>query len=155
MLGMGGGSGGGGGVGRGGWSEISVFGSTPNIAARLEAMAAQGTVLISDSTRRQLRSRFVLADLGSPELKGIDRPIHVWRVVGIDETAALRCPTPDAVPLIGRIHELSSMRGFVDSSFRGESKVMLIRGEPGVGKSRLVPVPVHTLRRCSPGALCP
>src|SRR5258706_3346285 len=70
-------------MGSGDRSGTSVVGSTPNIAARLEAMAAQGTVLISDSTRRQLRSRFVLADLGTPELKGIDRPIHVWRVVGI------------------------------------------------------------------------
>src|SRR5260221_7128985 len=136
-------------MGSGDRSDTSVFGSTPNIAARLEAMAAQGTVLISDSTRRQLRSRFVLADLGTPELKGIDRPIHVWRVVGIDETAALRCPTPDPVPLIGRIHQLSSIRGFVDSSFRGESKVMLIRGEPGVGKSRLGQGMFHELRGAS------
>ena len=71
-------------------SDTSMFGSTPNVAARLEALAAPGTVVVSDATRRLLRDRFDLDDLGTPPLKGIDRPIRVWSVRGVKDVPALR-----------------------------------------------------------------
>jgi class 3 adenylate cyclase/tetratricopeptide (TPR) repeat protein len=118
-------------------SDISVFGSTPNIAARLESHAQPGTVLISNATRRLLHTRFRLADRGSPALKGVRQDIHVWEVAGVDVVTP-RAQVQPAVPLVGRQEELALICACLDDADAGMGRTVLMTGEPGVGKSRLL-----------------
>ena len=82
-------------------SDTSAFGSTPNIAARLESMAAPHTVVVSDEVRRFLDPRFELTDRGTPSLKGIARPLRVWEVRHVGEREA-RLATRCDLPMFGR-----------------------------------------------------
>ena len=66
-------------------SDTSAFGSTPNIAARLESVAAPHTVVVSDEVRRFLDPRFEVEDRGTPPLKGVARPVRVWEVTNVGE----------------------------------------------------------------------
>jgi len=118
-------------------SDISVFGSTPNIAARLESHAQPGTVLISNTTRRLLHTRFRLADRGRPALKGVRQDIHVWEVAGVDVVTP-RAQVQPAVPLVGRQEELALICACLDDADAGMGRTVLMTGEPGVGKSRLL-----------------
>lgn len=121
-----------------------MFGSTPNVAARLEALAAPGSVVVSDATRRLLRDRFELDDLGTPPLKGIDRPIRVWSVAGMKEAPALRRRAPDSVPLVGRQSELATMLECVERSRRGDRHSALHRRAGEVGRrARTRPRPIE------------
>ena len=82
-------------------SDTSAFGSTPNIAARLESVAAPHTVVVSDEVRRFLDPRFELTDRGTPPLKGIARPLRVWEVGHVGEREA-RLATRCDLPMFGR-----------------------------------------------------
>src|SRR5262245_66675130 len=95
-------------MGGGGRHEHLALGETPNIAARLEALAAPNTVVISAVTAQLVQRAFVLEALGSQALKGIAEPMGLWRVMGSLETlreAAMPAPE-DATPLVGRDEEL-------------------------------------------------
>ena len=121
------------------WS-VDAVGETPNIAARLQTLAAPNTVLISESTRRLVPGAFFLRDLGSQELKGVSEPVHVYRVLGAKH-AASRFETAHAgalTPLIGRSTELSMLFDRWEKVKEGDGQVILLSGIPGVGKSRLL-----------------
>src|SRR5262245_39579045 len=99
-------------IGGGGRHERLALGETPNIAARLEALAAPNTVVISPMTARLVRQTFMLEDLGASALKGVAEPMAFWRVLGQripsrhDDEA-----TPDRTPfLVGRDEELGLLR---------------------------------------------
>src|SRR5205807_620588 len=98
----------GGEMGRGGRHEHLALGETPNIAARLEALAAPNTVVISAVTAQLVQRAFVLEGLGTQALKGITAPMGVWQVVGLLETLQeATTPVPeDAKPLVGRGEEV-------------------------------------------------
>ena len=68
-------------IGKGAGNEAEVFGDAPNIAARVEAAAEPGTVAISDATHRLVSGLFVVEDLGAQQLKGIEQPLQLYRVV--------------------------------------------------------------------------
>jgi class 3 adenylate cyclase/tetratricopeptide (TPR) repeat protein len=118
--------------------EHDVVGETPNLAARLQALAAPGTLVIAESTRRQLGGLFEVEDLGLQPLVGFTEPQRVWHVVGesglLSRFEALRS---DATPLVGRNEELDLLLRRWQQAKAGEGRVVLISGEPGIGKSRL------------------
>jgi class 3 adenylate cyclase/tetratricopeptide (TPR) repeat protein/DNA polymerase III delta prime subunit len=121
------------------WSMDAV-GETPNIAARLQDLAATNTVLISESTRRLVSAAFDLHDLGQQELKGVTEPVHVYRVLAV-KSAASRFEAAHAgslTPLVGRSSELSLLLDRWEKVKEGDGQVILLSGIPGVGKSRLL-----------------
>lgn len=127
-------------TGEGAAAEESVVGMTPNLAARLQTMAAVNQVLIADSTRELLGKRFVYEDLGTRELRGFSDPVRVWRVVRpIDAEsrfAAMRAP--NLTPLVGRASELELLLNRWGQARQGQGQVVLLAGEAGIGKSRII-----------------
>jgi class 3 adenylate cyclase/predicted ATPase len=121
------------------WSMDAV-GETPNIAARLQTLAAENTVLISESTRRLASSAFYFQDLGFQELKGVTEPLHVYRVLSAKSTASRfeDAHTGSLTPLIGRSSELSLLLDRWQKAKEGDGQVVFLSGIPGVGKSRLL-----------------
>jgi class 3 adenylate cyclase/predicted ATPase len=120
--------------------QQAVVGDTPNRAARLQALAEPGSVVIGPHTRALVGRLFDYADLGAHEIKGISQPVQVSRVLGpstvADRFAALR--SGQLSPLIGREHEIALLSERWEQARRGEGHVVLLTGEPGIGKSRVV-----------------
>src|SRR5262245_43069664 len=121
------------------WSMDAV-GETPNIAARLQTLAAINTVLISESTRRLVSAVFDLEDLGLQELKGVTQAIHVYRVLTAKSAGSRfeAAHSGSLTPLIGRSSELSLLLDRWKKVKEGDGQVILLSGIPGVGKSRLL-----------------
>jgi class 3 adenylate cyclase/tetratricopeptide (TPR) repeat protein len=119
--------------------EHAVVGDTPNLAARLQALAAPGTVIVAASTRRLLGDLFHLRDLGRHDLKGIAKPVAAWAVEGVSDSEsrfeAVRAAA--LTDLIGRENEIDFLMERQRLAWKGERQVVLISGEPGIGKSRL------------------
>ena len=131
-------------VGEGEAKERVVVGETPNLAARLQALAAPGSVVISEVTRRLVGGLFELTDLGPTQIKGFAEPVAAFRVQGEGSAdgrfEALRGQR--LTPLIGREHELAMLLERWSWAKDGDGQVVLIAGEAGIGKSRLM----HALR---------
>src|SRR5437660_3013200 len=119
--------------------EHAVVGETPNLAARLQALAEPGTIAVAASTRRLLGDLFRLRDLGRHEVKGIAEPVAAWAVEGVSDSEsrfeAVR--TAALTDLIGREDELDLLLERPRQAWKGEGQIVLISGEPGIGKSRL------------------
>ena len=126
-------------IGSGASLEASVVGDTPNLAARLQTLAEPGMVVVSDDTRRLVGRLFEYKDLGEVGLKGLPVPVRAWAVLGesvIDSRfEALRS---GEAPLVGRGEESDLLLRRWEQARRGEGRVVLLAGEPGMGKSRLV-----------------
>jgi class 3 adenylate cyclase/predicted ATPase len=125
-------------IGQGAAQEQAVVGETPNLAARLQALAEPGTVVIAPSTRRLTGGLFDYQDLGAIEIKGLAIPVEAARVVresGAESRfEALRAAR---TPLVGRDEELALLQRRWQQAKTGEGCIVLISGEPGIGKSRL------------------
>jgi class 3 adenylate cyclase len=128
-------------IGSGDARQQTAIGETPNRAARLQSLAGPGQVVIDAATRRQIGGLFECQDLGTIELKGLPAPVPVWQVVAenraLGQFEALRS---GLTPLIGREEELELLLRRWTQAKAGSGKVVLISGEPGVGKSRLAEV---------------
>ena len=114
-----------------------VFGDAPNVAARVQAAAEPGTVLITASVQRQTAGLFVVEDKGAHDLKGVTAPVALYRVVrasGGGRRGGARALTP----LVGREDELALLTRRWSRALEGEGQFVQIVGEPGIGKSRLV-----------------
>jgi class 3 adenylate cyclase len=125
-------------IGEGEARERGVVGETPNLAARLQALAAPGTVVIAPSTRRLTGGLFDYADLGAVEIKGLAAPVAASQV--LRESAAesrFEALRATATPLVGRDEELALLQRRWQQAKSGEGCVVLVSGEPGIGKSRL------------------
>jgi TOMM system kinase/cyclase fusion protein len=120
--------------------EILALGETPNIAARLQGLAEPNTVVISAATARLVQGLFECQDLGSQTLKGISTPLSVYRVVCESEVQSRFEVTvrTGLTPLVGRDEELGLLLKRWERVKEGEGQVVLLSGEPGIGKSRLV-----------------
>jgi class 3 adenylate cyclase len=125
-------------IGAGAAQERDVVGETPNLAARLQALARPSTLVVADSTRRQIGALFEIEDLGPQPLAGCAEPQRAWRVFCesgvVSRFEALRSGT---TPLVGRDEELDLLLRRWQQAKSGEGRVVLVSGEPGIGKSRL------------------
>jgi class 3 adenylate cyclase/predicted ATPase len=119
--------------------EHDVAGDTPNLAARLQALAEPDTVVIAASTRRLTGDLFEYRDLGDIELKGIAGPVSAWQALRPSTVAgrfeALRGSALS--PLVGRDEEIELLLRRWARTKAGDGQVVLVSGEPGIGKSRL------------------
>ncbi len=127
-------------AGTGDQSKLAV-GSTPNLAARLQGLAAGDQIVIAASTRHLAGNVFELTDLGEHGLKGIAEPVHAWRV----ERALVSESRFDAnrggsalTPLVGREGEVDLLLRRWSQAKDGEGQAVLLSGEPGIGKSRIL-----------------
>ena len=126
-------------IGSGASQEQAIVGDTPNLAARLQSVAEPNSVVVAESTRRLVGNLFELEDLGSQELKGILGPVRAW--------AALRPASVEGrfeamhasglTDLVGREEELDLLLRRWSKAKSGSGQVVLLSGEPGIGKSRL------------------
>ena len=126
-------------IGSGASQEQAIVGETPNLAARLQGIAEPNSVVIAESTRKLVGNLFELEDLGSQELKGIAGAVRAW--------AALRPASVESrfdamhatglTELVGREEELELLLRRWSKAKSGEGQVVLLSGEPGIGKSRL------------------
>ena len=129
-------------MGGGGRHEHLALGDTPNLAARLQGLAAPDTVVVSADTVRLVEGYVRYKDLGTQALKGVDTPVAVYRVLG--EGAAqsrLEVTAPHGwTPLVGREAEVALLRERWAQVTEGLGQAILVQGEAGIGKSRLVQV---------------
>jgi len=127
--------------------ERGVVGETPNLAARLQGLAKPGQVVIAQSTRRLTGGLFEYRDLGRVTLKGLAEPTQAWRVVGAS-TVESRFEAQHGTaltPLVGREEELELMLRRWQRAKAGDGSVVLVSGEPGIGKSRIIHALVERL----------
>ena len=118
-------------------SAGGVFGQATSVAARVQAAADRGTVLITADVQRQIAGLFIAEDRGEHELKGVPHPVHLYRIVRV-VSGRRRLGARTVVPFAGREPELDLLfRGF-ERARSGEGQLVLIVGEPGIGKSRLL-----------------
>lgn len=117
-----------------------VVGDAPNLAARLQGLIEPNTIVVAESTRRLLGDVFMLRDLGKHSLKGISEPAGAWVVEGLSTPKsrfeAVR--TAGLADFVNRHAEMSFLRERHRLAWQGEGQVILMSGEPGIGKSRLV-----------------
>jgi class 3 adenylate cyclase/predicted ATPase len=126
-------------VGEGAAQEAAVTGETPNLAARLQEIAELNTIVIAATTHALAGGLFAYETLGGQSLKGIDGSTEVWRVVGerLVESRFAAAHTAALTPLIGRDEELELLSRRWERAKGGDGQVVLLSGEPGIGKSRL------------------
>ena len=126
-------------IGEGSAQEQSVVGETPNLAARLQALAEPAAVVIAAGTRRLVGDLFEYRDLGAVEVNCLAAPVPAWRVLGLSVVAsrfeALRGWALS--PMIGRDEEIDLLLRRWARAKAGDGQVVLVSGEPGIGKSRL------------------
>src|SRR5467141_3167870 len=127
-------------MGGGGRQEQLALGETPNVAARIQGLAAPNRIAISEATSRLIQGYFVCHDLGPHILRGVAAPVQVYRVLGASgvqsrlEVASARGLTP----LVGRESEVTLLMERWDQVKDGTGQVVVLSGEAGIGKSRLV-----------------
>jgi hypothetical protein len=126
-------------VGAGEAQEHDIVGETPNLAARLQALAEPNTVVIAEATRRLLGNLFELRDLGLKELKGITGPVPAFAVLRASSVESrFEAMHPGGMTaLVGREEELELLLRRWARAKTGEGQVVLLSGEAGIGKSRL------------------
>ena len=127
-------------IGSGASQEQAIVGETPNLAARLQAVAKPNSVVIAESTRRLVGNLFELEDLGAQNLKGISGPVRAWVALQPSsvESRFDAFHASGLTELVGREEELELLlRRWCKATKRGEGQVVLLSGEPSVGKSRL------------------
>jgi class 3 adenylate cyclase len=132
-------------AGAGDQSKLAI-GSTPNLTARLQSLAAADQIVIAASTRRLVGSAFEMTDLGEHDLKGIAEPVHAWRVerpLATESRFDANRGSSALTPLVGREEELDLLLRRWSQAKDGEGQVALLSGEPGIGKSRIL----NTLRQ--------
>jgi class 3 adenylate cyclase/energy-coupling factor transporter ATP-binding protein EcfA2 len=128
-------------IGEGSAQEQAVVGETPNLAARLQAEAGPGEIIVAQDTSRLLGGLFEIEDLGPRLLKGIADPVRALRVCSArsSESRFESRARLTLAPMVGRDDELALLLGrWRHAAAAGEGEAVLLVGEPGIGKSRLV-----------------
>jgi class 3 adenylate cyclase len=120
--------------------EYTALGDAMNVAARMQAAAEPGTILITDSTRRLAGDAFDLADLGAIEVKGKREPVHAYRVLGRKQQPRRKRGLEQVgleSPMVGRDEPMRRLEDAFEVVRAGHGRVAFVVGEPGIGKSRL------------------
>jgi transcriptional regulator with AAA-type ATPase domain len=127
-------------IGGGEHTERLALGETPNLAARVQGVAEPATVVISQATYRLVQGFFTCEALGPQNLKNVAAPLALYRVHGEGEahTRFEVSVQKGLTPLVGRESELGLLRQRWEQATEGEGQVVLLSGEAGIGKSRLV-----------------
>jgi class 3 adenylate cyclase/tetratricopeptide (TPR) repeat protein len=130
------------------FDEYTVTGASVNLAARLQDMARSGETLISDATRSALGSAVTCEPRGQTEVKGFPDPVAVWRLSKLTDTGSNGWPdglsdgrtdTFKPTPFFGRAHETGLLSHALTTCRKtGHGQLILVRGEPGIGKTRLI-----------------
>ncbi|WNM60761.1 adenylate/guanylate cyclase domain-containing protein [Candidatus Nitrospira neomarina] len=126
-------------MGRSGWLQTVALGETLNVASRIQSLTDPNTIVISEATLKLVKGFFNVQALGEHTMKGISQPINLWRVLGKSgvqsrfEAAGRRL-----APLVGRENEVECLRKKWGSVREGIGQVVILEGEPGIGKTRLV-----------------
>jgi class 3 adenylate cyclase/predicted ATPase len=120
--------------------DTSFVGSAPNLAARIQHLAAPNEVVVAESTRRIAGEAFVWVDEGAYELKGFDNPVRVYRVAGegVGTSRLERRLGQSPTPMVDRTSELSTLLDRWERVLAGKTQIVLVCGDPGIGKSRLL-----------------
>ncbi len=124
----------------------SVNGSVPNLAARLQGLARPDGIVISEATHSRIRDGFDCEAIGSVELHGFAQPREPWHVLGERASNLASWRSRRLTPLHGRDAELAVMLEKWQQTLRGEGQILLLHGEAGIGKSRLVEEMVRACR---------
>jgi class 3 adenylate cyclase len=133
-------------IGAGAAQEQAVVGETPNLAARLQALAEPGAVVIASNTRRLTGGLFEYRDLGSVMLKGFAENVPAWQVLGASAIESrFEAMRTAMTPLVGRDEEIDLLLRRWEQAKSGDGQVVLISGEPGIGKSRIAETPLERL----------
>jgi class 3 adenylate cyclase/predicted ATPase len=126
-------------IGEGPAREWTVLGDAPNLAARLQTFAEPGTVVIAPATHRQIGDLFECRALGPREINGLASPTQVWQALRPRDIANRFSARHAAYPpIVGRAEEIELLLRRWEQAKSGEGRVVLMNGEPGIGKSRLV-----------------
>ncbi len=126
-------------IGEGASQESAVVGETPNLAARLQAAADIGNVVVGGATFKLAGGRFEYEDMGTQPMKGIAQPVQVWKVIGqSDSVSRFEAMNQSALtPLVGRKHETGLLLERWEYAREGDGQVVFFSGEAGIGKSRI------------------
>ncbi|MGH6776715.1 MAG: AAA family ATPase [Bradyrhizobium sp.] len=125
-------------IGSGEAQERGIVGETPNLAARLQAIAEPNTVVIAEGTRKLLGDLFELQDLGARDLKGLAGPTRAWAALRRSSIESrFEAMHPGRTPLVGRAEEFELLLRRWHQVKSGEGRVVVLTGEPGIGKSRI------------------
>jgi class 3 adenylate cyclase len=114
-----------------------IYGDAPNTAARVQGLADPGGILVTSRVQRQIAGLFVAEERGTHELKGVPEPVTLFRLVRASG-GGRRARQRHLTPLIGREEEIAMLLRRLERARQGEGQLVLIVGEPGVGKSRLI-----------------
>jgi class 3 adenylate cyclase len=114
-----------------------IFGDVPNIAARAQALAEPGSVVVTARVQRQIAGLFVVEERGSHELKGVPEAVTLFRIVRASG-GGRRAGQRHLTPLVGREEEIAMLIRRWERARQGDGQLVLIVGEPGLGKSRLI-----------------
>jgi class 3 adenylate cyclase/predicted ATPase/predicted transcriptional regulator len=127
-------------VGEGASQEAAIVGEAPNLAARLQAIAEPNTIVIAEATYALADGLFECTSLGARTFKGFETPLAVWRVDAPRpiESRFEATRTRSLTPFIGRDEEIAILERRWQRAWRGEGQVVLLSGEAGIGKSRIV-----------------
>jgi serine/threonine protein kinase/tetratricopeptide (TPR) repeat protein len=134
---------------------VLVVGEARNVAVRMREMAAPGKLICTEVAHRLLKGRFQCVSLGDRHIKGISQPVQLFEVASIAEVgSAIEAAGPTGLtPLTGRDHEVSLLKDRWEQAEEGMGQVVLLVGEPGLGKSRLVyTLKEHVLGKLALGA---
>src|SRR5665213_1467981 len=126
-------------IGTGTARERTIVGETPNLAARLQALAGPDSIILSEATRNLLGGLFELEHTGAHELKGFPRPVPAWRVAcEASVVSRFAARSGGNLPLVGRAHEMGLMLDRWRLARQGEGQIVTLVGEAGIGKSRSI-----------------
>lgn len=128
----------------------AIYGDTPNLAARLQTLAKPDEIMLDKNTRALAGTYFEMADTGRHALKGFRAPVRAWRLVG-EKSGTSRFEAyrgGSLTEFVGREPEISVIRARWARSSEGEGQVLVLAGEPGLGKSRILR---EFLRSCKEG----
>ena len=114
-----------------------IFGDAPNIAARVQGLAEPGAVVVTARVQRQVAGLFIAEERGSHQLKGVLEPVTLFRLVRASG-GGRRSGSLQLTPLVGRDEEIASLTRRWERARQGDGQLVLIVGEPGLGKSRLL-----------------